>query len=708
MADFADPYDVMSTNPYLQMMQPQQPHWTQVLGNALLGVGAGISQADASGRGWASGVGPGLAYGTQMLAHQRQQAEQDAMKRWQLGMMAQEYADKHQDRVLKRNAMEAAARELETPGMRVPPSTAGMGPGSYDTKVAGLEGGQRNGGMVFNELGSGAFGPYQFMPATWQAVRAQNPNLNLPADITQATREQHDQAHNAFKAGNAQALQAAGFQPTPDNLYLAHRFGAGGAISVLKADPNQSLAEVLPIDWQRQNPDMRGQTAGGFRRLAGERVGGVGVPYEVPANAKPTPYALQPDSLPDFNIPGGGVMSLNPRANPAPSWAAPVMPQPQAPQATMTPAQFTPPSPAPAVAPSPAPEAPPKLVLPPKPELPDAEAVRISRALRSGTMTPAEARAEKNKIENDLWNAQKDEAKARYQQESENYRFNRGEATKKDVWRPLTAEERQKVLPGASPDAQLQINDRTGEIKPVMSARDVHREAGYRLAPDGVSLEFIPGGPADPEVIRRTSDVKRATAEKMIPQTVTKGMQENVDALKQIDRALTALKARPDSVGGVGSTAASMIPGVANLQNRFGDPEGTQLRALIADIGSLKIHDRSGAAVTASEFPRLRPFIPSISDDPKTVETKLNNFRAVYDQTLRDATEYYGADNGFKPYTPATSYLDGTAAPSAQPAQPDKPAAAQAKAPPAPGFTKDGYRFKGGDPSQRMNWEPVK
>jgi hypothetical protein len=165
------------------------------------------------------------------------------------------------------------------------------------------------------------------------------------------------------------------------------------------------------------------------------------------------------------------------------------------------------------------------------------------------------------------------------------------------------------------------------------------------------------------------------------------------------------LKAKPDSVGGVGSTAAAMIPGVGNLQNRWGDPEGTKLRALIADIGSLKIHDRSGAAVTASEFPRLRPFIPTISDDAKTVETKLQNFRAVYEQTLRDTTGYYNADNGFKPHGPTESYLSGGGQPAADP----QPAPAEkAKQAPSPGFTKDGYRFKGGDPSQRMNWEPVK
>lgn len=185
---------------------------------------------------------------------------------------------------------------------------------------------------------------------------------------------------------------------------------------------------------------------------------------------------------------------------------------------------------------------------------------------------------------------------------------------------------------------------------------------GYTWSPDG-GQTFIPGGPADPTVIERNAGVRRASVEKAIPQTITKGMQENISALKQLDRAEALLNQNEGSVGGVGSTLAATIPGVGNLQNRnlmgFGDPNGAQLRAVIADIGSLIIHDRSGAAVSASEFPRLRPFIPSISDDAPTIRKKLANFRAVYEETLRDAASYYGPETGYKAYGPAVDYLNG-------------------------------------------------
>lgn len=143
--------------------------------------------------------------------------------------------------------------------------------GDYNARVKGYESG---GKMIENGLGSGAFGPYQFMPDTWASVRSQNPSLGLPQDMRTATPAQHEAAHEAFKAGNAAKLQGAGLPTTDANLYLAHRFGAAGAISVLKADPSTPISKVLPPEWANQNPDMRGQTAGSFVQFATQRMGG--------------------------------------------------------------------------------------------------------------------------------------------------------------------------------------------------------------------------------------------------------------------------------------------------------------------------------------------------------------------------------------------------------------------------------------------------
>jgi len=69
------------------------------------------------------------------------------------------------------------------------------------------------------------------------------------------------------------------------------------------------------------------------------------------------------------------------------------------------------------------------------------------------------------------------------------------------------------------------------------------------------------------------------------------------------------------------------------------DPKGVNARALIANIGSLIIHDRSGAAVTISEAPRLKPFIPSINDRPETIVKKLRQLREAVDSENGFVTE---------------------------------------------------------------------
>jgi hypothetical protein len=188
--------------------------------------------------------------------------------------------------------------------------------------------------------------------------------------------------------------------------------------------------------------------------------------------------------------------------------------------------------------------------------------------------------------------------------------------------------------------------------------------SGFQPSSDG-GLEPIPGGPEDPKRIAEKEDAKRPATEKAIPGQQLVGLQENLTALKKIDGALTQLDKVPGSVGGIGSFLAEKFPDVGgNIQNRM-DPAGTNLRALIADIGSMKVHQRSGAAVTASEMPRLKPFVPGLSDDPATVRNKLQNFAAEYEAVTKETLKYFSAENGFKPYTSAIDYLQGRGTPGA-------------------------------------------
>lgn len=107
--------------------------------------------------------------------------------------------------------------------------------------------------------------------------------------------------------------------------------------------------------------------------------------------------------------------------------------------------------------------------------------------------------------------------------------------------------------------------------------------------------------------------------------TLRKAVATNQTQLSIIDDAVSELDRHPQAVG-TKRGAGDFVPflgGVSDKINQHVDPEGVNARASLANIASLVIHDRSGAAVTVSEFPRLAPFVPRVSDDPATAKKKL-------------------------------------------------------------------------------------
>lgn len=94
-----------------------------------------------------------------------------------------------------------------------------------------------------------------------------------------------------------------------------------------------------------------------------------------------------------------------------------------------------------------------------------------------------------------------------------------------------------------------------------------------------------------------------------------------------IDDALRELDAHPDAVG-----LTRGLPFIGDRLDPRADPEGVGARAQIANVGSLKIHDRSGAAVSVHEFPRLAPFVPLLSDPPAAIRTKLAKLKAALEE----------------------------------------------------------------------------
>jgi len=130
---------------------------------------------------------------------------------------------------------------------------------------------------------------------------------------------------------------------------------------------------------------------------------------------------------------------------------------------------------------------------------------------------------------------------------------------------------------------------------------------------------------------------------KPVPVHAQKAITGAASTLGQINAAIAALEANPDAVGWKGYTPDPLL-------NR-NDPEGTTARAKIANIGSLKLHERSGAAVTASETPRLKPFIPAITDDYDTALKKLKDMRDIQLAEEEVLKGTYNKDQGFRDFT---------------------------------------------------------
>lgn len=120
-----------------------------------------------------------------------------------------------------------------------------------------------------------------------------------------------------------------------------------------------------------------------------------------------------------------------------------------------------------------------------------------------------------------------------------------------------------------------------------------------------------------PAIVPGVSPPKKDT-----PAALQEKLAQNAVTLQKIDKALELVSANPDSLG---------------LKNYMGDPvmqrvdpSGVEVRAMIADIGGQKIHDRSGAAVTVGEAERLKPYIPAATDSPAAAKKKLELFRKEY------------------------------------------------------------------------------
>ena len=113
---------------------------------------------------------------------------------------------------------------------------------------------------------------------------------------------------------------------------------------------------------------------------------------------------------------------------------------------------------------------------------------------------------------------------------------------------------------------------------------------------------------------------------------------ENQNALNKIDSAIALIQQNPGSLG------AKNYLGDAISQRM--DEEGVPVRAAVSEIGGVKLHDLSGAAVSPTESKRLLPLIPQATDAPDAAIKKLKSLRKEYEginsqlESMYDSEDY--------------------------------------------------------------------
>ncbi len=149
---------------------------------------------------------------------------------------------------------------------------------SYAAKVVRVESGGKSSAANPN---SSALGPHQFLKGTWlenvKELRAQG-KAQWSKGLTESeillartSPEASAEVFDHFRRKNAAVLQKAGLPVDEATEYMAHFFGAGGAVQVLTSDPTALISEILP-EVVKANPFMKNMTAHDARNWAARKM----------------------------------------------------------------------------------------------------------------------------------------------------------------------------------------------------------------------------------------------------------------------------------------------------------------------------------------------------------------------------------------------------------------------------------------------------
>lgn len=215
---------------------------------------------------------------------------------------------------------------------------------------------------------------------------------------------------------------------------------------------------------------------------------------------------------------------------------------------------------------------------------------------------------------------------------------------------------KKEQLKAAADALQIRLEDKTLDRQLRLDLQRQHDEMMERMRTADREAKVLMTG-----MIASAKAAFAPKPQKPLPAAQSKAWIENNTSLRQIDRAMAAVKAYPKAFGiqrGLPNALGAIVGGAINQRV---DPKGIDARAIVSDLGSLKIHDRSGAAVTAAEFPRLVPFIPLVSDKADTIEKKLKNFKTTYEDIQQEILDF--ADTQGYKSPKSSSQADETPAP---------------------------------------------
>ena len=212
--------------------------------------------------------------------------------------------------------------------------------------------------------------------------------------------------------------------------------------------------------------------------------------------------------------------------------------------------------------------------------------------------------------------------------------------------------------------------------------------SGYRYRQDG-TLEAIPGGPADKSDATPAAEAKD-NARTQARSNVSSVLQKLADYYADMRDAGGSVSTKNDSLSNL--SAAVQSTGVGKVAGKIFGTEVASARNKITNSRPLIIAElKNATGLSASQLnsnAELKLYLDAATNPDNDIESNL--------EALRNIDQMFGTNIGI-------SLRPGRAS-----RKPQTPSTAPTKrSPPTAGTVEDGHRFKGGNPSDPKNWEPI-